>query len=181
MDGVRKHLAALIILGPLAASDALLAAPLDSSCWLVLRDGQALAARCPYEIRGRNVVFRGLDGVLGAVRADLVDLAASERARARPSPLAARVVALEPAGTPNLAHEVGQAGEARKRAGFTGGFVDLTRVVAPAPAVGPRPAPALPAEPPLLVVGEPRPAPSPALEKPDRLLRLRVKRTGKPR
>lgn len=181
MDGVRRHLAALVILGPLAGSGALLAAPIDPSCWLVLRDGHALAARCPYEIRGRNVVFRGVDGVLGAVRADLVDLEASERARSRPSPLAARVVDLEPAATSSLAHEVGRAGEARKRAGFKGGFVDLTRIVAPAPAVAPRPAPALPAEPPLLVVGESRPAPSPPLEKPDRLLRLRVKRAGKPR
>lgn len=181
MESASKHLAVLVLFGGLAATGAALGAPADSSCWLVLRDGQAVAARCPYEIRGGSVVFHSPAGVLAALPADLVDLAASERARSRPSPLAARVVTLEPAATSSLAHEVGLAGEARKRAGFKGGFVDLTRVVAPVPAVDPRPAPALPAEPPLLVVGEPRPAPSPTLEKPDRLLRLRVKRAGKPR
>jgi hypothetical protein len=173
--------AVVAILCRLAGAGAAFAAPLDSSCWLVLRDGQALAARCPYEIHGRRVVFRGADGVLAAVPVNWVDLAASELARRGPSPREARVVTLRPVEISSLAQQVGRAGEARKRAGFKGGFVDLSRVVAPAPAVGKQPAEIGPAEPALLVVGEPRPAPRTALEPPDRLLRLRVKRAGKPR
>jgi hypothetical protein len=181
MDRVSKPFAALAVFCWLAGAGVAGAAPADPTCWLVLRDGQALAARCPYEIRGRSVVFRGADGVLVAVPAELVDLVASELARRRPSPRAARVVVLQPAETSSLAQQVGRAGEARKRAGLKGGFVDLSRVVAPAPALGPRPPATLPAEPAQLVVGEPRPAPRAALETPDRVLRLRVKRAGKPR
>ncbi len=105
--------------------------PADPTCWIVLRGGSSLAARCPYEQRGEELRFRGLDGVLVALPLALVDLEATASARARPSPRAARVVALESAQPPE-ASAVGMAGEAAKRAGHRGAFVDLSRMVVPA-------------------------------------------------
>ena len=183
MAASRKRFLVFTLLGCLGRAGAS-AAPIDSSCWLVLRDDSAIAARCPYEVRGSSLRFQGLDGVLAALPLELVDLDATAAARHRPSPSAERTLTLAGPPASSLAAQVGRAGEARKRAGYKGAFIDLSRVVAPPASrqVQPQNRPEDdPEEPALLVVGA-RPAPlQPPLEKPDRLLRLRVKRSGKPR
>lgn len=173
----RRSFAAVV--GALAAASAA-AAPVDTTCWLVLRDGRALAARCPYEVREGNVVFRGVNGVLAALPVAQLDLAATEAARSTPSPRASRNVWLRAASAAPVS-EVGLAGEAAKRAGHKGAFIDLSRVVVPEPE---REAPQ--AKPPQARAEPPRQAPNirTARASPprtsDRLPKIRLKRRAKP-
>ena len=105
----------------------LAAAPADPTCWVVLRDGRALALRCPWRLREDRLEARGLDGVLVALPRDWVDFAATAAARARPSPRAARLVSLAPPPAESRVSAVGLAGLAAKRAGLRGAFFDLSQ------------------------------------------------------
>jgi hypothetical protein len=164
----------------LAAASAA-AAPIDTTCWLVLRDGPALAARCPYEVKAGNVVFRGVDGVLAALPVEQVDLAATAAARSTPSPRESRNVWL---GEPSAASvsAVGIAGEAAKRAGLKGAFIDLSRVVVPEPELETPESkpPQARAEPPKPAPKPVRTARGPSPRTSDRLPKIRLKRRAKP-
>jgi hypothetical protein len=164
-----------------ALAGALSAAATDSTCWLVLRGGGTIAARCPYEVRGERLLFHGLDGVWAALPLALVDVEATAAARSHPSPRAARTVTLPAPPAPPPVSPVGRAGEAAKRAGHKGAFIDLSKVMAPEPEAVPAAPRSEGSAPALVVVDAPSAERRPALDKPDRLLRLRVKRGAKPR
>jgi hypothetical protein len=155
----------------------------DTTYWLLLRDGTALAARGAYEVRDRRVLFRGMDGVLAALPLQQVDLEATRAARSRPSPREAMNVSLETASSTIPLSEVGLAGEAAKRAGHKGAFIDLSRIVVPEAEIQEPPAEARPTA--ATQIRAKAPAPSsadraPARRPTERLPKIRLKRTAKP-
>lgn len=170
----------LAVAGVLWAASAL-AAPVDTTCWLVLRDGPALAARCPYEVKNGRVLFRGVDGVLAALPVAMVDLDATVAARSAPSPRAARNVSLGPSAGYEPS-EVGIAGEAAKRSGHKGAFIDLSRVVVPEPEIETRDAdtPQARREPPKSAPKPARTTRNAAPRTSDALPKIRLKRRAKP-
>lgn len=81
----------------MVAAVALLVLPAAAD-WLVTADGGRVETSGPWEVKGRLVVFTTADGTLSSMRADQVDLAASERAtRLAEEAAAAPAEAEEPA------------------------------------------------------------------------------------
>ncbi len=168
----------------------------DPTYWLVLRDGRRLAATGELEVNGRTVRFRAIGGTLSSMPLEQVDLAATRTAfspnatggtpnttggTAAATPRQARNIDLkDPAAYTTSA--VGLAGEAAKRAGRRGSFIDLTGIVVPRT----EPAPAAPSPIPV-AASETAPAKAVAprrragpktrpLADPEKLLRLRLQR-----
>jgi hypothetical protein len=159
----------------------------DPTYWLILRDGQRLAATGALEMTGGWVRFRVPGGTLSALPLEQVDLAATRASVS--TPRQARNLAL-PSPEAQATSAVGLAGEAAKRAGRRGSFIDLTGIVVP-PTVGLQPTPA--ATPALSEEPAPSKAKAPrrrggakarrcapscigGLEDPEKLLRLRLQR-----
>lgn len=155
----------------------------DSTYWLILRDGQRLAATGALEVIGRSVRFRAPGGTLSALPLEQVDLAATRAVSS--TPRQARNLAL-PSPEERAKSAVGLAGEAAKRAGRRGSFIDLTGIVVPqTPTVQPTPTGA-PAPVPERTPNKARAAQRGAspktgrLDDPQKLLRLRLRRLPRP-
>lgn len=86
-------------IGAAAVAAALLAAP-ASADWLVTHDGGRVETRGAWKVKGKQVVFTGVDGKLASLRQSDVDFAASERATAEAVEQAREKAVVKPAPPP---------------------------------------------------------------------------------
>lgn len=79
-SGAGRRLSTLVTLAAFAGSVPLfLAGPLEAD-WLVMKDGSRVETRAAWRVEGPTVVFEMPDGTLASIKADEVDLPASEQA-----------------------------------------------------------------------------------------------------